>query len=241
MKKSTQYPVLGLLVSSLWLSSPALAQTFVPMPPPPQRNVIHLEHTVSLDAAQDVLRLVMGTTVQGRQPQQVQADLNAALNSALQIAKANAQAGAMEVSTGQFSLQPRYGKDNALSGWQGSVELVLQGTDFERLTRVASTIRTLNLNDVSFALSRAQRETVEREAQTQAINGFRAKALQTAQAFGFQNYGLVSVNVSSGSMPMPRRMVKAMMLESSVASSPITVEAGNSTVNVTVNGSIQAE
>ena len=61
-----------------------------------------------------------------------------ALESALNEAKKVTQPGGMDVHTGQFSLQPRYGRDGKMTGWQGSTELVLEGKDFARIGATVS-------------------------------------------------------------------------------------------------------
>ena len=91
----------------------------------------------------------------------------------------------------------------------------------------------------SFSLSREQRERVEGEAQALAINRFKARAADVARGFGFSAYTLREIAVNSndqGGFPRPRMMA----MEAKAASdAPVPVEAGRSTVQVTVSGSIQ--
>ena len=146
----------------------------------------------------------------------------------------------MDVRTGNFSLYPRYGKEGKINGWQGTTELVLEGRDFPRITATAGKLQTLTLANVSFALSREQRARVESEAQGMAIERFRAKAGEITKQFGLGSYTLreVSINANDQSYtPRPRMM--AMSAKSEMADAPIPVEAGKSTVMVTVSGSVQ--
>jgi predicted secreted protein len=39
----------------------------------------------------------------------------------------DAQGRQMELSTGNFSISPRYGNNGKIEGWQGQAEIVLQG------------------------------------------------------------------------------------------------------------------
>ena len=207
------------------------------------QNVAQLSTSASIDVQQDLLSISLNTTQSGADAATVQTQLKQALDAALTQAKQAQQglpAGQMEVRTGNFSLYPRYGKDNRINGWQGSTELVLEGRDFPRITATAGKIQTLSLGNVSFGLSREQRPRVENEAQALAIERFKGKALEIAKSFGFSGYGLREVAVSAsdqGYIPRPRAMT--MQARADSAESPIPVEAGKSTVTINVSGSIQ--
>ncbi|QDL37423.1 SIMPL domain-containing protein [Rhodoferax sediminis] len=210
------------------------------MPYAPPQNVVHLAAQGSVEVQQDLLSITMNTTREGPDAGTVQNQLKAALDVALAEAKRAAQPGQMEVRTGNFSLSPRYGRDGKISGWQGSAELVLEGRDFARISTAAGKIQTLTMGNVTFGLSREQRAQVEGEAQTMAIDRFKARASDIAKGFGFAGYSLreVSVNANDqGVVPRPRMM--AMEAKAAMAEAPVPVEAGKSTVLVTVSGTVQ--
>lgn len=206
----------------------------------PLLNVAQLSASGSVEVQQDLLSIAMSTSAGGSDANAVQAQLKQALDTALTQAKQAAAPGQMEVRTGNFSLYPRYNKDGKMNGWQGSTELVLEGKDFARITTTAGKIQTLTLANVSFALSREQRAKVEGEAQAQAIERFKAKAVEVAKGFGFGGYTLreVSINANDQGYP-PRPRVMAMQAKSEMADAAVPVEAGKSTVLVTVSGSVQ--
>ena len=204
------------------------------------QNVAQLTASGSVEVQQDLLAISMSTTRDGLDAGTVQTQLKQALDTALMQAKQAAFPGQLDVRPGNFSLYPRYGKDGKINGWQGSTELVLEGRDFARITTTAGKIQTLTLANVSFALSREQRTRVEGEAQTQAIERFKAKALEIAKGFGFTGYTLreVSINANDqGYVSRPRML--AMQAKSDMAESAVPVEAGKSTVLVNVSGSVQ--
>ena len=215
-----------------------LAQT---MPPHmPLQNVAQLSASGSVEVQQDLLSISLNTTVSGSDASTVQTQLKQALDTALNQAKQAAVPGQMDVRTGNFSLYPRYGRDSKINGWQGTVELVLEGRDFPRITGTAGKIQTLTMGNVSFALSREQRARVEGEAQTQAIDRFKAKALEVSRSFGFSGYTLRDVTINANDQsytPRPRMM--AMAKSADAAEAAVPVEAGKSTVMVNVTGSVQ--
>lgn len=207
---------------------------------PPPQNVVQLVATGSVEVQQDLLSISLNTTREGADAGTVQNQLKVALETALAEAKKAAQPGQLDVRTGAFSLYPRNGRDGKITGWQGSTELVIEGRDFARISATAGKIQTLTIGNVSFGLSREQRSKVEADAQAQAIERFKTKADGIAKAFGFTGFTLREVSVSAndqGFVPRPRMMT----LESRAASSdaPVPVEAGKSTVQVTVAGSVQ--
>jgi len=204
------------------------------------QNVVQLVASGAVEVQQDLLTMVLSTSRDGTDAGVVQTQLKVALDAALAEAKKAVQTGQLEVRTGNFSLFPRYGKDGKITGWQGSTELVMEGRDFARIASTAGKITTLTMGNVSFGLSRSQRAQVEGQAQAIAIEQFKAKAGEIAKGFGFTGYTLreVSVNASdTGNPPRPRMM--AMEAKAASSDMAVPVEAGKSTVQVTVSGAVQ--
>jgi predicted secreted protein len=205
------------------------------------KNVAQLSASGSVEVQQDLLSISMTTTRDGSDAGAVQTQLKQALDAALAQAKQAAIPGQMDVRTGNFSLYPRYGNNGKINGWQGSAELVLEGRDFPRITGTAGKIQSLTLGGVSFSLSREQRAKVEAQAQTLAIEQFKAKAGEIAKGFGFGGYTLREVSVTGNDQFYAHRpRALAMSAKSAdMAEAAIPVEAGKSTVQVSVSGSVQ--
>jgi predicted secreted protein len=207
---------------------------------PPVQNVVQLSANGAVEVQQDLLSITLSTTRDGIDAGAVQGQLKAAIDAALAEARAVAQPGQLDVRTGNFSLYPRYGRDGKPIGWQGSAELILEGRDFARISGTAGKIQTLTVGSVGFGLSREQRAKVETDAQGIAIERFKARATEIARGFGFGSYTLREVNVSAndqGIAPRPRLM--AAEARTAMADAPVPVEAGKTSVVVTVSGSVQ--
>ena len=219
-----------------WACTGLAQQTGMPAP----QNVVQLSANASVDVAQDFMVLSMSTTRDGADASAVQTQLKIALEAALNEAKKASNPGRLDVKTGQFSLSPRYGRDGRINGWQGTVELVMEGRDFEKISTTAGKIQTLTVSGVGFSLSREVRARVQTEAQAQAIANFKTQAESIAKGFGFSGYSLREVSVNSNDVGQPfRPRMMAMEARSSMAEAPVPVEAGKSTVQVTVGGSVQ--
>jgi predicted secreted protein len=204
------------------------------------QNVVSLQSTGTVEVQQDLLMISMNTTKDGADAGAVQTQLKTALDAALSEAKKVAQPGQLDVRTGAFSMYPRYGRDGKINGWQGSTELVLEGRDFARISATAGKINTLTLGQVSFGLSREARAKVEGEAQAQAIERFKTKATEISKNFGFGGYSIREVSVNANDQGFsPRPRMEMMQAKAASSDAPVPVEAGRSTVVVTVNGSVQ--
>ena len=230
------------VLQATWLICAALAWPAHAETPATPANVVQIAASGFTEVQQDWLTMRLSTTETGPDALTVQNQLKAALETALRVARAQAQPGLLEVRTGQFSLYPRYNSSGKVNGWQGSTELLLEGRDIARITETAGKISTLTLGGVSFSLSRQAQQQLESEVQTQAIERFKARAAEVTKAFGFTGYTLREVSVSSAdqSMEMPQRpRMMAMEAKAAMSDMAVPVEAGKSMVNVTVSGSIQ--
>jgi predicted secreted protein len=205
---------------------------------PAVQGIVNLSASATVDLARDMLNVTLTATREGVDAAAVQGALKQALDAALVEAKKVAKPGQVEVQTGNFTIFPRYGKPNVISGWQGSAELVVEGRDMQAIAALTGRITSMTIARVGYNLSRESREKVEGELAAQAIGRYRAKAADYAKQFGYGGYTVREVNVASSepgfAPPMPR--VRAMAAASDEA---LPVEPGKGTVSVTVTGSVQ--
>lgn len=208
--------------------------------PAPLQNVVSLSASGAVEVTQDLLAITLNATRDGADAAVVQSQLKTVLDAALAEARKAAQPGQMDVRTGNFSLFPRYDKANKISGWLGTAELVLEGRDFPRIAATGGKIPNMTIANIGFGLSREQRAKVEGEAQTKAIEQFKAQATEIARNFGFSAFTFREVAVNSHDNQEVRPRMMAMAKGASMSSdAPIPVEAGKSTVVVNVSGSVQ--
>lgn len=207
---------------------------------PPPENVVHLSASAGAEVPLDTLRIVFGARREGPEAATVQAQLAQALDAALAEARKAARPGAVEVRTGNFSLAPRYVPKGGTSGWVGSAELIVEGRDGEAIAALAGRLQTMSITGTDWSLSAAQRDKTEEGLAAQAIAGFRAKADRTARLFGFTGWLLREVTVGADGPPpgMPRMALSARAAGAAMEA-PLPVEAGQASVSVTVQGSIQ--
>jgi predicted secreted protein len=201
-------------------------------------GVVALTATASVDVTRDLMSVTLTATREGADANAVQTALKQALDGALAEARPSARPGLVDVRTGNFSMYPRYSTKNTLNGWQGTAELVIEGRDLQAISQLAGRIQTMTIARVSQGLSREQREKAEGGVMAQAISRYRAQAAQVTQQFGYASYVIREVNVGSndqGGGPVPM-LAKAMSMS---ADAPLPVEAGQTSVSVTVSGTVQ--
>jgi predicted secreted protein len=219
----------------------ARAQPAMPPPnlPPLVANQLSLSASASVEVTHDVLSIVFSTQREGTDPASVQAGLTQALNAALAEARKAARPGQVDISTGHFSVQPRYMPKGEPTRWQGTAELRAEGRDFDALTQLVSRIQSLSVSQVGYRLSREAREKAEAEMSAQAIARFRAQAEAHARAFGFTGVTLRAVELSTNASGPPMPRFRAASAEMTMAAAPLPVAAGNAEVTVVVSGSVQ--
>ena len=238
-----------LLLAVLGLTA-AAAQTL----PPPQ-NVLSLSADASAEVVQDTLTIALQATRDGPDAAGVQSQLRQVLDAVLIEARKAVRPGQLEVRTGLFSIYPRYATKptvgNAIAGWQGRAELLLEGRDIAAVSQLAGRLGNvggsggsggMTVSRVLFSLSREAREAAEADVAMRAIARFKGRAETYAKQFGFGGYSLREVAVGGGDVAAPvgqpmLRASRAMASPGVDESQP--VEAGKATVSISVSGSIQ--
>lgn len=206
-------------------------------------NVVNLAASGFLEVAQDWLTVRLSTSREGDDAASVQTQLRSALDRAMALARKEvAPNQQLQARSGAFGVYPRYDKNGRISGWQGNAELVLEGRDFARISNTAGKIQTLTIAGMDFSLSRETQQKLEADAQALAIDRFKSRAKEVAKGFGFSDYQLREISISSadegGNMPMRTRAM-AMESKSFVSgSNGVAVEPGISRVSVNVSGAV---
>ena len=225
-----------LTVAALSLAPSANAQAIAS-----PSNVVQLQASGSVDVPQDWLTVRLTTTREAPDAATVQSQLKQAAEAALASLRSLVRPGEFEVRTGSFGVYPRYASAGKIAGWHGSAEVIVEGRDIERISAAAGKVPGLTVGQMGFSLSREARRKMESQVQAMAIDRFKARAAEIAQGFGFAGYQLREVSVSAADEPVRPMYARPMALEAKAAMSdaPIPVEAGTSTVSVTVSGSVQ--
>lgn len=242
MTRKQHWLVMGTLLAGAVAAPWAQAQTAGP-----RTDVLNLQASASIEVARDMLSLTFSTTREGKEAGAVQTELKQALDAALAEARKVAKPGQVDVQAGSLSVYPRYGQARGssassapqITGWQGTVELVVKGRDMETISKLTSRITSLNIANVSYGLSREAREKAEQSVVTDAITNYKSKAGLYVQQFGYRGFQIGEVNVNTdGGAPEMVGMARFKTMASPSADMALPVESGKTTVTVTVNGTV---
>lgn len=225
-----------LLAALLGTATLAGAQVY----PPPQ-NVLQLAASATAEVPQDMLAITLQVQREGNDAAAVQSQLRQVLDAALAEARKAVRPGQLDLRTGSFGLYPRYAPKGGVNGWQGRAELVLEGRDMPAISQLAGKLNGMSVANVGYGLSRETREKVEADVAAQAIAKFKGRADVYARQFGFGAYSFREVNVGQADAAfMPQGMPRVRAMSASMAADEsVPVEAGKTSVTVTVSGSVQ--
>lgn len=225
---------------ALWALCWSLSCTWVHAEQNPP--IAHLSASATVQVPQDWLVIRMTVQKEGTDAAQVQRQIKTSLATALTQAQSETEATAMEVSTGQMNVSPRYNREGRTNGWNGVAELILQGRDIERITSAAGRMTGLVVSQVEWQISPELLTQTQTKVQAQAVTQWRAKAAALTQQLGLSRYTIKELSLNpagQGPIPGPRALPVAMMdTAADGRSAPLPLQAGQSQVSVVVSGQI---
>ena len=199
-------------------------------------NRVYLSAQAEREIPNDEMRVVLEASSQGKQPAAVADKVNTDMAWALEQAKKYKD---LKSGTEAYNTWPIY-DDRLIVAWRASQQLVLRGEDVKRLSELVGVLQTrLQVSGMSFSPTKAVRDRIVDELIGEAMEAFKNRIGLVGAHMEDRNYRVVDLHVETGenfSQPRPY-MARAAMMEKAV--SQPAVEAGTSTVTVTVNGSVQ--
>lgn len=217
-------PSLILLVSLL--VSPAFAGT-----------TIDLSAEASLPAANDRLRAMVYAEASGNDPASLARQVNESISEALRVIKGKP---GVTVKTGLQNSYPVYGNNRRIEGWRMHSELLLESAEASTLSELLGRLQQMKLalGNLTQFPAEATRQAVEEAATRAAIQAFQRRAEIIAASLG-KAYRIKQLNIQQANNlppPMPLRATRSLMMADAA---PAPIEAGDSTLSVTINGQIE--
>lgn len=199
-------------------------------------NQIHLQAQQSESVGNDTMHVTLNAYAEAKDPVRVAEQINADMTWALELA---GQRTELSVSSGGYQTYPVY-RENILKGWRGQQTLELEGNDTKVIGQLVGQLQEkLQVKNIRFSVSDETRERVENRLIGLALDAFKARARIVGDNLGASGYRIVELSINSASqrppMPYQVRMAAAPM----EADSAIAVEAGESDIRVTVNGTLE--
>lgn len=221
----------SVLAAGLWMAPQfALAESARA-----QGVVIDLSAEASRAAANDMARATAYVEAGDAAPAELAKRVNGAIAAALQTAK---NYPAVKTRSGATHTYPNYGKDGRITGWRMRSELLLESGDMAALSELIGKFQAnLAVGNLMLMPAPETRRKAEDDAMLDAIAVFQAKAKLAAGALD-KPYRVRRLSIAQvGQPPVIPIMRSARMAAAEAAPAPI--EAGESSVSVTVSGQIE--
>lgn len=228
MIKTAAMGVLATLSAFTMLSAHAAEADF---------RIVNLQAEVVREVANDEMQAILYTELNEKDAATLAQKINTAMNQALATAK---QYSNVKVKTGNQNTYPIY-NDKRLVNWRGRAEIVLSSQDFKQTSELVAKLQNqMQLQGVSFQVSDVQRQKVENELYVEASKAFQQRAQLLLAPWAASKYELVNLQINTQGAYRPMMMaMRGAMDETSAKIDSQHIEAGNSEVRVTANGSIQ--
>jgi len=202
-----------------------------------QYDIVSLQAQRTMQVDNDLMLVVMGVEMDGKDPAALADKINNTMKSALNEAK---KSTTVDVTSGNYYINAVYDKTR-ISHWRASQTLNLKSTDVTAMTRLIGVLQNhLLTKSMGFSISPQKRDDAENALMGEALDAFKKRADIVTDNFGAKGYKIVNINIESpGSIVSPRPAMRAMVMDS-ISSAP-AVEPGMSDITVVVSGSIQLQ
>lgn len=229
-----------LTISSLCVAALVSSNSFAQNQQTLDYNMIQLQADASREIANDQMQVSMYIEKNHKQPTVLATEINQAMNQALTLAQ---KYPTVKVETGSQTTSPVYDTDNRkLKEWRSHAQVRLQSTDFKATSALMAELQqSFQVQSLNFTVSDTQRKKVENELMIEASKNFQQRAQSLAQAWNKSGYQVVNIHINTSQYHAQPRVAMAMMKNTAMADSvpEQNMATGESSLNVSVNGSIQ--
>lgn len=205
------------------------------------QNRVNLNAVGQQDVDQNYLTMTLSYTANGNDSKSTQQELTQKISAAIKQAKTHEDGDKLKVKSGQFSVYPRYQKQNII-GWTGQGNVIIEGTDFASISKAAAELEGLVISNIGMSVSPELSKSLQAETTSKAIANFKQDAQKITEQFGFTKYNIKEVSVSYDQpVRVFRGEMMAMAKADSLSNAPaeLTVEPGKTTLTATVSGTIE--
>jgi predicted secreted protein len=218
----------------------AIAPAFAQQPVEARFNQVELQAEVSREVPNDLMTASMHVEASDPSAAQVANQLNRVTSDALKIA---AEVKQVKARSGFTQIYPVYDRNQKFVSWRGRSEIRLESKDLQAMASLIGKLQsTMQLGGVAFAVSPELRRQIEDEMIGEGVAAFRSRAEIARTALGGKSYKIRRIAINTGGMvPGPRPMIAQRAQAAPAEVAPPSFEGGTSTVQVSVNGTVEVE
>ncbi len=204
-------------------------------------NQINLTATATGLVDNDTISARLFRQEQGTKTKELADTVNKDISWGISEAKKNKD---FKVQTRGYSTNPVYQKGTSnVRSWTVRQEISIESKDMTALSEALSGLQTrLNLSGLQYSVSPEKRSEAENGLIAEALAAFKSRAKIIASNLGYSDYKIVNVNVNSsgGHSPYQRAAPRMEMAMSSKMAAP-AIEAGEQSIQINVNGTIELQ
>lgn len=224
----------AIVITALVLVRPAVAASNEPLPDA-GLTVLHLSESADRAIRRDRLRAQLRVETAGANAKQVQADLNRRMASVLDRVKTVA---GIKPETGGYSVYEER-QQNVPTRWRGSQAVILLDRDSAELLTIVGDLQNdgLVVSSLAYELSPEMARGVQDDLTGEALKRLsdRAERIAADLRLNIVRYRDIRVGNVNGDRPIPMR---AMTMAAPPPGAPPVAEAGDTTVQVSVDADI---
>ena len=201
----------------------------------PLFNQVNLQAQSQKEIPNDQLTVILAVEAEGKEPADIADKINNNMSWALnKVEKLND----IDARTLSYNTYPVYDKKTVIA-WRSIQQLELKSKNITSLTKLVGQLQEkLQVKNMNFTPTRETREQYENELIEEALVAFKQRVKIVKKHMDGDNVRIVNIHVNTGSRyPQPVYQERAMMAMD--AKRAPSVEAGTSTITVTVSGSVQ--
>lgn len=198
-------------------------------------NRVNLQAQASMEIPNDEIQVILAVESEDRDAAKLADKINKTMEWALARIK---QGDDIAVRTLSYNTYPVY-DNKTIIAWRANQQLELKGTAIADITRLAGDLQEkLQVKSMQFSASDKTRADYENKLIDKAMQAFKQRVELLKKHMDGDNVRVITLDVNTGhSTPRPLYAETRMM--SMKADSAPAVEAGTSSLTVTVHGSVQ--
>lgn len=203
----------------------------------PTFNRVSLDTSVAEEIRADTIIATLGIKLQGKDSSKLINEVNTHVGKALKVLT---QFKSIKAETLDYQTQPIYQNGRQTGLYDVSQSIRIESMDFESFSKSVQKLQSiLDLQSVSYQLSAAARTASTDRLTNDAIKRFTDRASKVTANFGFNDYRLVNINIGGSPRYSFRRQKSRGSAELAMAVAPPVFQAGEQSVSVSVNGTIE--
>ncbi len=198
---------------------------------------VSLSADASESVANDTIIATLYAEEQGSDATRLANMVNSSINAAIKRIKPYRD---IKLETQSYTTSPLYHK-NKVSGWRVRQSLSIESRNMALVSELLGELQqNLKLQSISFSVSPERQRQVDDALISEALAAFEARARLVVNKLKRRGYRIVDINIStSGGVQPIRPYARAAMMQAEAAAP--AMEAGESSMRVTVNGTIELE